>query len=335
MRAEPDRTPTQRVGRRPSAHTGDRTEEERTCLCRLRAESGTLRPHQSGADAALGDTGSVSGLVVAAIAPHGGIAVAELCDEGDLGVAAATRAGFEELGRRFEAAAPETIVVLTPHNVHVEGSFAVIVAGRLEGTVGENGREIELTSPVDVDLSLGLLESLAAAGIPATGVSYGGNRPAEASMPMDWGALIPLWYLGGRSASPPQIVLVSPARDLPGRVHVEAGRVIAATAATTGKRVGLIASADHGHAHDPNGPYGFDPASVVYDAQIVDIVGENRLERLLDIDPAFVAEAQADSWWQMLVLHGATGADFDCELLSYEAPTYFGMLCAAFTPKAS
>jgi len=277
----------------------------------------------------------VSGIVVAAIAPHGGVAVAELCDESELAIAAATRAGLEELGRRFETAAPEAIVVLTPHNVHVEGSLAVIVAGCLEGTVGENDREIALTSPVDVELALGLLDAFAAAGIPATGVSYGGNRPAEASMPMDWGALIPLWYMGGRASPPPHVVLVSPARELAGEAHVAAGRVIGETAAASGKRVGLIASADHGHAHDPDGPYGFDPASAIYDEQIVDIVHDNRLERLLEIDPGFVATAQADSWWQMLVLHGATAGRFGCELLSYEAPTYFGMLCAAFTPTAS
>ena len=131
------------------------------------------------------------------------------------------------------------------------------------------------------------------------------------------------------------VVLVSPARDLPPEVHVAAGRVIAETAASSGKRVALIASADHGHAHDPTGPYGFDPASAAYDRQIVELVCENRLAGLLEIDPGFVAEAQADSWWQMLVLHGATAEGFAAELLSYEAPTYFGMLCASFTPKAS
>ncbi len=65
------------------------------------------------------------------------------------------------------------------------------------------------------------------------------------------------------------------------------------------------------------------------------MVRENRLAHLLEIDPNFVVTAQADSWWQMLVLHGATDEAFDSELLSYEAPTYFGMLCASFTPRAS
>ena len=33
------------------------------------------------------------------------------------------------------------------------------------------------------------------------------------------------------------------------------------------------------------------------------------------------------------MLHGALGDGFDAELLSYEAPTYFGMLTAAYTPE--
>jgi aromatic ring-opening dioxygenase LigB subunit len=277
----------------------------------------------------------VAGLVVAGIAPHGGVAVAELCTEAELDVAAQTRGGLEELGKRFQTAEPETIVVLTPHNVHIAGAMAVIVAGRLEGELDEDGRRIALTSPVDVEFSLALLDNLTRAGVPATGVSYGGNRPREASMPMDWGALIPLWYLGGRREPPPRVVLISPARDLSAEMHVSSGRVIAETATASGRRVGLIASADHGHAHDPSGPYGFDPASAEYDRQIVEIVRANRLEDLLAIDPAFVVKAQADSWWQMLALHGATDGTFSAELLSYEAPTYFGMLCAAFTPTAS
>jgi hypothetical protein len=37
----------------------------------------------------------------------------------------------------------------------------------------------------------------------------------------------------------------------------------------------------------------------------------------------------------MLMLHGAIGTGWTAQFLSYEAPTYFGMLCAAFTPETS
>jgi aromatic ring-opening dioxygenase LigB subunit len=271
-------------------------------------------------------------VVFAAIAPHGGIAIPELCSEEERGLAAATTGGLEELGRRFAAAKPESVVVLTPHTVHVPGAIAVVVAGGHAGSLaGANGSSVELACPADRGLSLALLGRLWADEIPAVGLSFGGNDPREAVMPMDWGTLIPLWFMGGRAERPAPTVVVGPARDLSAEDHVRAGRSIAE--ASRDRRIALIASADHGHAHDPNGPYGFDAASVEYDALIRELVGENRLGSLLELDPAFVEAAKADSWWQLLMLHGALGDDVAVELLSYEAPTYFGMLCAAFAPR--
>jgi aromatic ring-opening dioxygenase LigB subunit len=278
----------------------------------------------------------MAGLVIAAIAPHGGIAVPEYCQTVEVEIAAATCAGLEELGRRFEAAAPEAAVVITPHNVHVEGTFAVIAAKEVAGSIEEDERTMmPLACPVDLDLAIGLRDELRRAGVPVAGVSFGSNRLHEASAPLDWGALIPLWFMGGRWDPPLPVVVVAPARDLAAEVHVAAGRAIEQLAAASGKRVALIASADHGHAHDENGPYGFSPASAAYDEQVVAATRSNRLDRLLDLDPAFVDEAQADSWWQMLVLHGAIADRFDVAVLSYEAPTYFGMMCACFTPSAA
>jgi aromatic ring-opening dioxygenase LigB subunit len=50
------------------------------------------------------------------------------------------------------------------------------------------------------------------------------------------------------------------------------------------------------------------------------------------IAPQLVADAKADSFWQLLLLAGALGEGWEAELLSYEAPTYYGMLGAAFAP---
>jgi aromatic ring-opening dioxygenase LigB subunit len=65
---------------------------------------------------------------------------------------------------------------------------------------------------------------------------------------------------------------------------------------------------------------------------MVELVGQNRLVDALGLEE-IVGEASADSLWQVLVLHGALGRGFAAELLSYERPTYFGMLCAAFEPR--
>ncbi|HYK98276.1 MAG TPA: hypothetical protein VEU77_07765 [Candidatus Acidoferrales bacterium] len=268
------------------------------------------------------------GLVFASIAPHGGIAIAEWCTPEQRPLAAKTRAAMEDLGRRFDAAKPDVTILFTPHHVHLERNLAIVTSGSMHGLM-EGASRIELTAKVDRDLMLAVQRAIADAGIPIIGVSYGGNDPATATMPMDWATQIPIHFMG-RDRVP--IVVLAPARDLPWDTHVKAGRAIASVAASSDKRVALIASCDHGHGHDPQGPYGFTPRSKEFDDRVVEVVRRTALGALLRFAPEFPTEAKADSFWQMLMLHGAIGDRWRAELLSYEAPTYFGMLCAAFTP---
>ena len=255
-------------------------------------------------------------IVAAAIAPHGTPAF----DPGP------TRDALEEIGRRFADAEPAAIVVVTPHNVHVSGHFAVVDAATVAGSLAEWGQaERTLERPVDRALAAAVVA--AARDLPLLSVSYGGNVPAGAVAPMDWGTLIPLTFLPELP-----VVVISPARDRPLAEHVDLGRAIADAAG--GDRVALVASADHGHAHDADGPYGYDPAAAAYDELAVELVRERRLGEL-DRLGELVEAAKADSLWQLAVLHGALGTGFDVELLAYEAPTYFGMLCAAYAPSAA
>jgi aromatic ring-opening dioxygenase LigB subunit len=229
------------------------------------------------------------------------IAFACIAPHGDVDLAPELRAAMEELGRRFAAAEPDVAVVVTPHSVHVDGHFAVVTAGK----VGE--------WETDAGRAAALLE----APLPILGVSYGGNDPQSAEFPLDWGTEIPLEFLHA-----PCVVVVSPARDRPLEEHLRLGEAIAGLPG----RIALVASADHGHAHDPDGPYGFDPAAAEYDAQLQEILPSDRLDFLPLAE--LVEDAKADSLWQLLVLQGAVGEDARAEVLAYAAPTYYGMLVA-------
>lgn len=270
-------------------------------------------------------------LVFAAIAPHGGIAIADACPPERREQAAVTRRGMEELGRRYEAARPDVAIVLTPHNIHVEGAMAVVTAGWVAGSL-EGSPHVALRVPTDRALAAACADAIAREGIPVSRVSYGANDAAAATFPMDWAVLVPLWFMGGRGDPPVATVVVAPARDLSYAQHVAAGRAIARVAAAAPARVALIASCDHGHGHDPDGPYGFTPKSREFDDAVVELVKADDLSALLRMPATLPVEAKADSYWQMLMLHGALGDRWQGELLSYEAPTYYGMLCAAYAP---
>jgi aromatic ring-opening dioxygenase LigB subunit len=229
-------------------------------------------------------------LVFACIAPHG-----------DLDEIPELRSAMEELGRRFDAAGVDTAIVVTPHNVHVDRHFAVITAAH----VGE--RE------VDRETAAALLR----ADLPILGVSYGGNVVEQSEMPLDWGTEVPLDFLRAR-----RIVVVSPARDLPLEDHLRLGEAIAALPG----RHALIASADHGHTHAADGPYGYHPASVAYDDLLQRILASDRMDFLPLAE--LVEDAKADSLWQLLVLQGAVGETAGADVLAYVAESYFGMLVA-------
>jgi len=229
-------------------------------------------------------------IVFACIAPHG-----------DLDEIPELRAAMEELGRRFDAAAPEVAIVVTPHNVHVQGHFAVVTAAR----VGE--------WEVDRDTAAALL----GAELPILGVSYGGNVPAQSEMPLDWGTEVPLDFMRAK-----RVVVVSPARDRPLDEHIELGQAIARLPG----RVALIASADHGHTHAADGPYGFHPAGALYDERLLEILASDRLDFLPLAD--YAEDGKADSLWQLLVLQGAVGDGVRVDLLAYARRSYFGMLVA-------
>ena len=94
-----------------------------------------------------------------------------------------------------------------------------------------------------------------------------------------------------------------------------------------------MASADQGHAHDKRGPYGFNPTSAEYDKLVIKAINENSLKQLLKLSPKFVENAKPDSLWQMAILIGVLDrVQTKARFVSYQVPTYYGMLCADFEP---
>jgi aromatic ring-opening dioxygenase LigB subunit len=58
---------------------------------------------------------------------------------------------------------------------------------------------------------------------------------------------------------------------------------------------------------------------------------ENDLDPLLSLPPQFIEDAKPDSVWQVAILQGIVECvPMKGQLLSYQVPTYFGMLCAAY-----
>lgn len=272
----------------------------------------------------------MSGLVFGCIAPHGGMLIPRIAGP-DGRKALATRAAMEELGRRLEAHRPDTIALITPHGTAVPGAFSLLDSGRVAGEVGGNGRSVTVEFRVDNALNAAIASLGRERGVPVRRIVRGTPGDPTSCLPLDWGAVIPLWFLGRGLNPPPRVIVAAPHPGLDWTLYAPLGQLIRLAAEGLGRRLALIASADLGHAHDPQSPYGYDPAAVEYDAASCAAVREQDLGRLLHFDRAWVERAKPDALWQILNLHGAIdGQGFRGELLSYEVPTYFGMLCAAY-----
>ena len=285
-------------------------------------------------------------LTFACIVPHGFPVIPELSPDAE--GAMATRSAMEEIERRCRDLQIETIVLAGPHGVRVEGAMCLAYTSRAAGMLRWKGRQVEMNVPVDGPLTDSIAAAAREFGVPVALAGYAGNRREQSVLPLDWGGLVPLWFLGHDVDIPgsgdvfgdppiedhgPPVVLITPSRALPRSAMVTFGQALAAALAADPRRIAFVASCDWAHTHSADGPYGAHPAAKVVDALVVEAIRANDPGRLIDLDEDLVQHGAIDGLWQTLMLAGIMeSVPMTGELLSYEAPTYYGMLVAAFEP---
>ena len=289
----------------------------------------------------------MAGIVFAAVAPHGWPIIHDLSEDA-LG-ALATRSALEELGRRAATTQPDVVVIASPHNFRVEGAICLAAVARGAGTLHHEGRTVEMNLPVDAPLTDAIAAAAKRRNLPIALGGYAGNMRAESIVPLDWGTMVPLWFLGhgrnltgyGNVLAPdpeedpgPPVVIVTPSRLLPRTAMVAFGEAVADAAGQDGRRVAFVASCDWSHTHE-GGRYGVHPAAAEVDAAVLAALRANDPGRLIDLDEQQVEAAAIDGLWQVLMLAGVMNRiPMRGEILSYEAPSAYatGMIVATFEP---
>jgi aromatic ring-opening dioxygenase LigB subunit len=270
------------------------------------------------------------GIVYACIVPHGSEVIPELAGD-KLEAFSETRRGMEELARQMKKHSPHTIVIATPHGLRLDHTIGIVTSQYSAGNLKEKDKTISARFKCNRQLAQKIYRTAKKAGLPVVAANYGTSEGPDSCMPMDWGALIPLWFFGAQEKKKPRIIIVTPSREIPLTQLVEFGEVIARTAETSKRKIAFVCSADQGHAHDKTGPYGFHLASKKFDELVIKAVKENNLKRILTLDPKFVEDAKPDSLWQIAILEGVLECvPMKARFVSYQAPTYFGLMCADF-----
>jgi aromatic ring-opening dioxygenase LigB subunit len=265
-------------------------------------------------------------LIYASIAPHAGDLIPETVP--DLEIVKQTRDAMVEMGKHLQALDPEVIVIANPHGFRVQNAMSISIAER---AVADWSPGVKLDFEMDPSLANEIADRAEGMDVPVVRYIYGASGGPECFIPLDWGAVVPLYFMGYGYHPKPKLVHLSPMRLLPYTTHYEFGRAIGGVIKDAKQRIAFIASADQGHAHDPNGPYGYDPAAAQYDAWMQNVIRSGDLGALLDADPKLVENGKPDSLWPSLILAGVIRENpMAARLLSYEVNVYFGVLCAEF-----
>lgn len=262
--------------------------------------------------------------VFSCIAPHGGEIIPEL--EGkDPKRMSLTRKSLEKLGLEMEKAKPDTIIVLTPHGTRINGQFSITDSERMLGAVEENDSIFTMEKKIDRELAREIAKVAYMVDLPVGTINFATAAGPLSCLPLDWGAIVPLRFMPNVP-----IVVITPSREVSYEKHLVFGNSLREAVQASSKRVGLIASCDWSHAHAANGPYGYDPAAKKLDEEVVSLIRQNQFEKMAEFPDDYVAAAKPDGIWQTLILAGAIRPEErQVEFLSYEAPTYFGLICVS------
>jgi aromatic ring-opening dioxygenase LigB subunit len=274
-------------------------------------------------------------LLYSCIAPHGGEIVPSLASKSMFHKFDETRRSMEKMARKISKADPDTIILASPHNLRLLNRIAVVTTENSSGRlVGSSKRSVHLHASCDKAFAEKIVHESEREHLPVVGANYGTAEGPASDMQMDWGTLVPLWFVLKRPKNKTRIVIVGPSREIPLRMNYRFGRLLGRMMSDDRKkRFVFVASADQAHAHLKSGPYGFDRAAAKYDRLVVNAIRDNNLGSLLRLNRKFVEKAKPDSLWQIAILAGVVDVvRSQSELISYEVPTYYGMACASFEP---
>ena len=223
----------------------------------------------------------------------------------------------------------DSYVLISPHNVRMSDHLGIVMAEHLVSWLGFEGVELPGEWETDRELAEEIYSRAKSMAFPVVDLNFASLRGKYSRWPLSWGELIPLQFLERKP-----LVLITPARGLKRETLVKFGEVLGDLIEESEKKVALIISADHGHGHDENGPYGKVKESEEYDRLIMELINEERLEELPRIPEELVDKALVDSYWQMLIMLGAMHrVDVGLVESAYACPTYFGMAGALWVRK--
>lgn len=265
----------------------------------------------------------------AVMAPHPPLILPQI-GKGERERLRSTEKAYTEAARFIAEFNPDTIVVLTPHNVMYGIWFHISPGTEASGNYMRFGAgNLRLAVRYDSEFVDSLCALARKDGFPA-------GTEGEGDAMLDHATMIPLSFVQkayGEEPLPP-IVRVG-LSCLPVSMHYKLGMLIRRTADKLGRRIAVIASGDLSHRLREDSPYGFRMEGAQYDARIMDVMGRAAFGELFSFSDSFCEAAGECGHRSFSIMAGCfDGEAVSAKALSYEAPFGVGYGICTFESKS-
>lgn len=235
-------------------------------------------------------------LVKAVVMPHPPIAISEV-GRGEEERIRETLDAYERAGEEIAGAAPETIIVASPHAAMYADWFNVSAGSGAHGDMRRFGAaQVKFDVTYDEEFTGTLNELCAERGFPA-GTGY------DRDPVLDHGTMVPLYFVR-RKYSDFRLVRIGLSGLSPAD-HYRFGQIIREVTERLDRRLVFIASGDLAHCQKKDGPYGLAPEGPEYDRRIMDTLGRAAFGELLEYDPLFLEKSMECGHRSFCIMAGA------------------------------
>lgn len=266
-------------------------------------------------------------LSIVGIAPHPPIIIPAIGRD-RLGEAQQTVDGMKRLAKMVKEAAPELLIIISPHGQVFREGPSVLTASRISGNFGQFGFPgIQVEFQTDRELVRLLKEETATEPLRPVFID-GQDSHYDGRIVLDHGAMVPLYYLQEAGLEAPGLHITfgfNPYRQL-----YQFGGALKRAIEKRKLKTAVIASGDLSHRLLPGAPAGYHPRGADFDQQLVEMLREGRVEEILDFNPRLVEAAGECGLRSFIIALGLfDGVLFKTEIISYEGPFGVGYLVAA------
>lgn len=231
---------------------------------------------------------------------------------------------YHEVGRRTGSLKPETIVLLSPHQVMYADYFHISPGKGARGDFSQFGAgQVQIEVSYDTEFVENLCKLAEAGEIPA-------GTLGERDRRLDHGTMVPLYFVN-QYWKEYQLVRIG-LSGLSLTTHYELGQRIRETAEVLARKMVLIASGDLSHRLKADGPYGYQKEGPEYDRHIMQVMGSGNFGELLEFSEEFCEKAGECGHRSFTIMAGAldrTGVE--AQRLSYEGPFGVGYGICMYT----